>query len=93
MLSHLVLQNNGVPIYVQLREQIAAALGRGLLAPGERLPTMREAAVALRIDLNTVQRAYGELDSMGDGPYGEAEAKSAIDKVNATLNSLTAQTH
>jgi GntR family transcriptional regulator len=65
LLDHLALENNGVPIYVQLREQIAAALGRGLLAPGERLPTMREVAVALKIDLNTVQRAYGELEQGG----------------------------
>jgi GntR family transcriptional regulator len=65
LLNHLALENNGVPIYVQLREQIAAALGRRLLAPGERLPTMREMAVALKIDLNTVQRAYGELQRDG----------------------------
>jgi GntR family transcriptional regulator len=65
LLSHLTLQDTGVPIYVQLREQIAAALGRGVLAPGARLPTMREVAVTLRIDLNTVQRAYAELERDG----------------------------
>jgi len=65
MLENLSLQNNGIPIYVQLREQLAAQVGRGLLAPGARLPTMREVAVALRIDLNTVQRAYGELERDG----------------------------
>lgn len=64
-LCFLKLQNNGVPIYVQLRDQIAAAVGRGELAQGERLPTMREVAVALRIDLNTVQRAYVELEREG----------------------------
>ena len=47
MLDGLTLQNNGIPIYVQLRDQIAAAIGRGALAPGARLPTMREVAVAL----------------------------------------------
>ena len=65
LLSHLALQDNGVPIYVQLREQIAAALGRGILTAGARLPTMREVAVALKIDLNTVQRAYAELERDG----------------------------
>jgi GntR family transcriptional regulator len=65
MLESLSLQNNGIPIYVQLREQLAALVGRGALAPGARLPTMREVAVALRIDLNTVQRAYGELERDG----------------------------
>ena len=65
MLGWLTLQNNGVPIYVQLRDQIAAAIGRGDLQPGAQLPTMREVAVALAIDLNTVQRAYAELEAEG----------------------------
>jgi GntR family transcriptional regulator len=61
----LNLQDNGVPIYVQLRDQIAAAVGSKRLAPGDQLPTMREVAVELRIDLNTVQRAYAELEREG----------------------------
>jgi GntR family transcriptional regulator len=65
MLEQLVLHDSGIPIYVQLRDQLAALIGRGLLKPGERLPTMREVAVALRVDLNTVQRAYGELERDG----------------------------
>jgi GntR family transcriptional regulator len=65
MLDGLVLHDNGVPIYVQLRDQLAALVGRGALSPGQRLPTMREVAVALRIDLNTVQRAYAELEREG----------------------------
>ena len=65
MLDGLTLRDNGVPIYVQLREQILAAIGRGTLKPGAQLPTMRQVAVALKIDLNTVQRAYGELEREG----------------------------
>jgi GntR family transcriptional regulator len=65
MLDGLTLQNNGVPIYVQLRDQIAAAIGRRDLAPGAQLPTMREVSVQLAIDLNTVQRAYAELERDG----------------------------
>ena len=65
MLSGLILQDNGVPIYVQLRDQIAAAIGRGELQPGDRLATMREVAVALAVDLNTVQRAYAALEQDG----------------------------
>jgi GntR family transcriptional regulator len=65
MLGGLVLQNNGIPIYVQLREQILAAIGSGALSPGSRLPTMRQVAVLLHIDLNTVQRAYAELEREG----------------------------
>jgi GntR family transcriptional regulator len=65
MLSDLELRDNGIPIYVQLREQILAAVGRGALKPGAQLPTMRQVAVALKIDLNTVQRAYAELERDG----------------------------
>ncbi|HEV2546735.1 MAG TPA: GntR family transcriptional regulator [Stellaceae bacterium] len=54
-----------MPIYVQLREQILHAIGDGTLKPGARLPTMREVAVALKIDLNTVQRAYAALEREG----------------------------
>src|SRR4051812_28484128 len=65
MLDRLTLQDNGIPLYVQVREQLAALVGRGTLKPGQRLPTMREVAVALRIDLNPVQRAYAELERDG----------------------------
>src|SRR5438876_3964597 len=65
MLESLSVQDNGIPIYVQLREQILALIGRGLLKPGAQMPTMRQVAVALKIDLNTVQRAYAELEREG----------------------------
>jgi GntR family transcriptional regulator len=61
----LRLENTGVPIYVQLREQILRALGAGVLTPGDQMPTMREVAVALKIDLNTVRHAYDELERLG----------------------------
>jgi GntR family transcriptional regulator len=54
-----------VPLYIQLREQILRQLGAGLLAPGEQMPTMREVAVALKVDLNTVRHAYDELERLG----------------------------
>lgn len=65
MLEGLSIQNNGVPIYVQLREQILGLIGRGVLKAGAQVPTMRQVAVALKIDLNTVQRAYAELERDG----------------------------
>ena len=65
MLESLSIQNSGVPIYIQLREQILALIGRGALKPGTQVPTMRQVAVALKIDLNTVQRAYAELEREG----------------------------
>ena len=65
MLESLSVQDTGVPIYLQLRDQILALIGRGVLKPGTQVPTMRQVAVALRIDLNTVQRAYAELERDG----------------------------
>jgi len=65
MLDRLHIADTGVPIYIQLREQLLRAIGAGVLAPGAQLPTMRQVAVALKIDLNTVQRAYAELERDG----------------------------
>jgi GntR family transcriptional regulator len=65
LLKSLRLDNLGVPIYVQLRDQILRNLGAGVLARGDQMPTMREVAVALKIDLNTVRHAYDELERMG----------------------------
>jgi GntR family transcriptional regulator len=64
-LKALRLDNTGVPIYVQLRDQILRQLGAGVLASGDQMPTMREVAVAMKIDLNTVRHAYDELDRIG----------------------------
>jgi GntR family transcriptional regulator len=65
VLSTLRIEDNGVPIYVQIRDQFLGAIGSGLLPPGARLPTMREVAVALKVDLNTARHAYDELEQTG----------------------------
>jgi GntR family transcriptional regulator len=59
------LERSGVPIYVQIRDQIRRAIGSGTLRPGEQLPTMRQLAVDLKVDLNTVRHAYDELERSG----------------------------
>jgi GntR family transcriptional regulator len=56
---------SGVPVYRQLIDQVMAALASGLLAEGDQLPTVRQAAVDLAINLNTVVRAYRELEIRG----------------------------
>src|ERR1700733_8850324 len=65
MLETLHIEASGVPIYVQIRDQILAAIASGVLKPGERMPTMREVAVALKIDLNTVRHAYESTQETG----------------------------
>lgn len=65
MTPSLHIENNGVPVYVQIREQMLQAIGAGVLRPGEQMPTMREVAVALKVDLNTVRHAYSDLEQTG----------------------------
>jgi GntR family transcriptional regulator len=65
MVPTLHLQDNGVPVYVQIRDQMLRTIGTGLLRPGEQMPTMRQVAVALKVDLNTVRHAYSDLEQTG----------------------------
>ncbi|MDH5607547.1 MAG: GntR family transcriptional regulator [Anaerolineae bacterium] len=51
-----------VPIYIQLMEQIKHMIAAGELAPGDQLPTVRQLAADLRVNFNTVARAYRMLD-------------------------------
>ena len=65
MVPTLQLQDNGVPVYVQIRDQMLQAIGTGILRPGEQMPTMRQVAVNLKVDLNTVRHAYTDLELTG----------------------------
>jgi GntR family transcriptional regulator len=56
---------SALPVYAQLRDQIIQAIGRGALRPNVQLPTVREIAVHLQINPNTVNRAYIELEREG----------------------------
>lgn len=53
------------PIYAQLERGLRAAMATGRLKPGEQLPTVRQLAVALRINANTVARVYADLERSG----------------------------
>jgi GntR family transcriptional regulator len=56
---------SGIPIYMQLVDRIKQMVASGQLHPGEQLPTMRQLAADLRINYNTVGRAYTILDQEG----------------------------
>jgi GntR family transcriptional regulator len=56
---------SGVPLYRQLIDQVQAAIAGGLLVPGDQLPTVRQVAVDLEINPNTVMRAYREMEIRG----------------------------
>lgn len=56
---------SGVPVYRQLMDQVRAGMASGALAAGDQLPTVRQLAVDLAINPNTVLRAYRELELGG----------------------------
>ena len=57
--------SSGVPIYLQLMEQVKHAIDTGVLRPGEQLPGIRPLAEELVINPNTVAKAYRELEHEG----------------------------
>ena len=56
---------SGVPVYRQLIDQVLVAIASGTLQAGDQLPTVRQLAVDLSINPNTVMRAYKELEIRG----------------------------
>lgn len=60
---HLNLDfHSGIPIYLQIVEQIQQRVVSGELHPGDQLPTVRQLAAEIRVNFNTVARAYRMLD-------------------------------
>lgn len=57
--------NDPLPLYAQLERAIKSAIGLGKLQIGDRLPTVRQLAVELRMNANTVARVYAELERQG----------------------------
>lgn len=63
---HFLLDlHTGVPVYRQIIDQVRGGLASGALATGDQLPTVRQLAVDLAINPNTVVRAYKELELGG----------------------------
>lgn len=54
--------HSGLPIYTQIVNQVQSQLANGILKPGDQLPTVRALAQELRVNFNTVARAYRILD-------------------------------
>src|SRR5215510_4697748 len=64
----MIIQLNfksGKPVYLQIVDQIKAAAASGALQPGEALPYIRPLAEELRVNRNTIAKAYSELESLG----------------------------
>ena len=56
---------DSTPIYAQLDRALRASIASGRLTPGDQLPTVRQLAVELRINANTVARVYADLERAG----------------------------
>lgn len=72
-----------VPIYLQIKDQLRSAAATGVLPAGAKVPSIRELAVQLRVNPNTVARAYRELEfegllttRRGDGTYIDTASRS-----------------
>src|ERR1700759_1755374 len=55
----------GKPVYLQLVDQVRYAAASGMVRPGEPLPGIRPLAEELRVNRNTIAKAYAELESQG----------------------------
>ena len=62
MIKFLLDYSSGVPVYRQIIDQIRFGIASGQLKLGEQLPTVRALAVELKVNLNTVSKAYKELE-------------------------------
>ena len=56
---------SGKAVYLQLVEQVKTAAASGAIQPGEPLPSIRPLAEELRVNRNTIAKAYAELESLG----------------------------
>lgn len=90
---------SGVPSYVQIVEQVQSFMANGELKPGDQLPTVRQLASELRVNFNTIARAYRMLDEaglistqQGRGTYlldqPSAEAVQKLKKESLELQSI-----
>lgn len=91
--------SSGVPIYLQLMEQVKHAIETGALRPGEQLPGIRPLAEELVMNPNTVAKAYRELEHegvielrQGAGAFvsDRAPAKKDADKLRAAQTTIAA---
>ena len=91
------------PIYEQVKDGLRQLIINGVLTEGSRLPSVRELAVSLTINPNTIQRAYRELEAEGyivsvpgKGSYVSRENSAALARkaeLMEKLSALTAELH
>ncbi len=82
---------SGVPIYLQLIEQVKRSVALGVLAAGEQLPTVKHLALELTINPNTVARAYRDLER--EGVIETAPGRGSFVRGNGTADSARVAVH
>ena len=105
LLDFSIDPHSGVPFYRQIIERVKYGIVRGLLSPGDQLPTVRQLAADLSVNPNTVVRAYREMEiegvldtQQGSGTFianhppeiGEFEMSRKLDQI---LTELLARAH
>lgn len=96
MIDFMLDPKSGVPFYRQIIDQIRYGVASGNLKVGEQLPTVRALAVALKVNLNTVSKAYRELEiqnvlqtQQGTGTFiGDLDLKIPGEERQRKLNSI-----
>jgi len=96
MIAFVLDPKNGTPFYRQIIDQIKFGIASGNLKVGEQLPTVRALAVELKVNLNTVTKAYKELEiqniletQQGTGTFiGKTEIKIPVKEMNQKLQSI-----
>ena len=96
-----IRKEGGIPIYLQLGEQIRLMIHSGRLGPGEPMPTVREMAVTLELNYNTVARVYRDLQRdgllvlkrgigtfVGEGEPAAPLAKESLDQIREKAREL-----
>ncbi|HEV7179438.1 MAG TPA: GntR family transcriptional regulator [Candidatus Baltobacteraceae bacterium] len=76
---------SGVPIYLQVIEQVKRSVAIGILSAGEQLPTVKQLALDLTINPNTVAKAYRELER--DGVIETAAGRGSFVRGNGSVES------
>lgn len=76
---------SGVPIYLQIIEQIKRSIALGVLQAGEQLPTVKQLAVDLTVNPNTVARAYRDLER--DDVIETAPGRGSFVRADGTIES------
>jgi DNA-binding transcriptional regulator YhcF (GntR family) len=84
-------KHNGIPLYIQLEEQIRLLMHRGKLKPGDLMPTVRALAVELEVNSNTVSRVYRDLQNEGLMTLRRGVGTSVSEQAQASLRPMSAR--